>query len=157
MLRNTGRYFSIMEYLQGGIWLDLQQNNHPKRTTNVIKNYLQCWEVLEVMVWPWQTHVNLNISESVWDYKKRQKELRQPTSTDLWLVLQGVWCNLPAKFIQKLCVSVPRRIGAGLQVKGGHTKYWLDLSIYLFIHFPFIYLLINICILFSLRLLSKTD
>lgn len=41
---------------------------------------------------------------------------------DLWLVLQEVWNNLPVKFLQKLCTSVPRRIDAVLKAKGGHTK-----------------------------------
>ena len=55
---------------------------------------------------------------------KRQKDLRNPKSTeDLWLVLQDVWNNLPAEFLQKLCASVPRRIDAVLKAKGGHTKY----------------------------------
>ncbi|KAK1800821.1 hypothetical protein P4O66_006005, partial [Electrophorus voltai] len=60
----------------------LQQNNDPKHTASVIKNYLHLkeeQEVLEVMVWPPQSP-DLNI-ESVWDYMKRQKDLRNPTST----------------------------------------------------------------------------
>ena len=48
---------------------------------------------------------------------------------DLWLVLQDVWNNLPAEFLQKLCASVPRRIDAVLKAKGGHTKYWFDLDV----------------------------
>ncbi len=91
----------------------LQQDNDPKHTTSVIKNYLQRKEeeeVLEVMVWPPQSP-DLNIIESVWDYMKRQKDSRQPTSTeDLWLVLQDVWNSLSAECLQKLCASIPRRI-----------------------------------------------
>ena len=61
---------------------------------------------------------------------KRQKDLRNPKSTeDLWLVLQDVWNNLPAEFLQKLCASVPRRIDAVLKAKGGHTKYRFDLDL----------------------------
>ena len=104
----------------------LQQDNDPKHTAKVIKNYLQCkeeQEVLEVMAWPPQSP-DLSIIESVWDNMKRQKDLRKPTSTeDLWLLLQDVWNNLPADFLQKLCASVPRRIDAVLKAKGGHTKY----------------------------------
>ena len=77
------------------------------------------------MVWPPQSP-DLNIIKSVWDYMKREKYLRLPKSTDeLWLVLQDVWANLPAEFLQKLCVlrSVPRRLDAVLKAKLGHTKY----------------------------------
>ncbi|MBN3274473.1 TCB2 transposase, partial [Polyodon spathula] len=104
----------------------LQHDNDPKHTAKVIKNYLQRKEeqgVLEVMVWPPQSP-DLNIIKSVWDYIKREKQLRLPKSTEeLWLVLQDVWANLPAEFLQKLCASVPRRIDAVLKAKGGHTKY----------------------------------
>ncbi|KAK1804887.1 hypothetical protein P4O66_019256, partial [Electrophorus voltai] len=60
-----------------------QQDNDPKHTANVIKNYRQCKEeqdVLEVMVWPPQSP-DLNI-KSVWDHMKRQKDLRKSTSTE---------------------------------------------------------------------------
>ena len=62
-----------------------QQDNDPKHTANVIKKDLQCkeeQEVLEVMVRPPQSS-DLNIMESVWDYIKRQKDLRKPISTSL--------------------------------------------------------------------------
>ena len=50
----------------------LQQDNTPKHTANVMKNYLQRQEeqgVLEEMVWPPQSP-DLNIIESVRDYMK---------------------------------------------------------------------------------------
>ncbi|XP_063336353.1 G-protein coupled receptor-associated protein LMBRD2B-like [Pelmatolapia mariae] len=60
------------------------QDNDPKHTAKVIRNYLQCkeeQEVLEVMVRPPQSS-DLNIIECVWDYMKRQKGLRKPVSTE---------------------------------------------------------------------------
>lgn len=103
----------------------LQQDNDPKHSANVIMKYLQRKEgerYLEVMVGLPQSP-DLSIIESR-GYMKRQKDLRKPTSTeDLWLVLQDVWNNLPAEFLQKLCPSLPRRIDAVLKAEGGHTKY----------------------------------
>lgn len=43
-------------------------------------------------------------------------------STDLLLALQDVWNDLPAEFLQKLCVCVPRRTYVVLQAKTDHTK-----------------------------------
>jgi transposase len=67
---------------------------------------------------------DLNIIESGWDYMKREKHLRLPKYTEeLWLVLQDVWANLPAEFLQKQSASELRRFDAVLKAKGGHTKY----------------------------------
>jgi transposase len=72
------------------------------------------------MEWPPQSP-DLDTIKSVWDYMKREKHLRLPKSTEeLWLVLQEVWPNLPAEFLQKLCASVLRRIDAVLKAKGVH-------------------------------------
>ena len=61
--------------------------------------------------WKWRYGPHLNIIESVWDYMKREKHLGLHKSTEeLGLVLQDVWVNLPAEFLQKLCASVPRII-----------------------------------------------
>ena len=59
------------------------------------------------MVWPPRSP-DLNIIKSVWDYMKRETQLRLPKSTEeLWLVLQDVWANLPADFLQKLsCLTL---------------------------------------------------
>ena len=127
ILRNTGRYLSIMQIPSGrhmiGPKCILQQDNYPKHTANVIKNYLhrrEEQEVLEVMVWPHRALISASSSVS---------DLRKPTSTeDQWLVLQDVWNNLPAELLQKLCASVPRRIDAVLKAKSGHTKCWFDLD-----------------------------
>ncbi|KAK1794182.1 hypothetical protein P4O66_011080 [Electrophorus voltai] len=84
----------------------LQQDNEPKHTADVIKNYLQRkekQEILEVMVWPPQSP-DLNIIQSVWDYMRRQKDLRKPTSTeDLFSKMFGTTYQ-PSSF--KNCVQV---------------------------------------------------
>ena len=75
------------------------------------------------MVWPPQSP-DLNIIKSVWDYMKRQMQLRQCKFTEeLWKFLQDAWNNLPAKCLEKLCTGVLRRIGAVFKAKRYHTKY----------------------------------
>lgn len=60
---------------------------------------------------------------------KRQKDVRKSTPTeDPWLVLQEVWNNLPAEFLQKLCEGVLRGTDAFLKAERGHTKYRFDLD-----------------------------
>lgn len=82
----------------------------PKHTVTLFRNYL--WPKEEqVMVWPPQS-LDL-IIESLWDYTKRQKDLRclHQLTEDLWLVrLFGV-THLPSVF--QMCVS--RRIVAVLK------------------------------------------
>jgi hypothetical protein len=75
----------------------LQHDNDPKHTVLNGFLYLQREGVLEVTVCPPHSP-DLNI-ESVWDYMKSEEHLRLPKSTELWLVLQDVWANLPAKFL----------------------------------------------------------
>lgn len=56
-----------------GLKFILRQNNDPKHTANVNKNYFhhkEEQEVLAVKVWPPQS-LDLNIIESVWDYMDR--------------------------------------------------------------------------------------
>ncbi len=57
----------------------------------------------------------LRIFESIWDYMKRQKQLRLSESIELCQFFQGVWNNLPANCL-KLYESVAQRFGAVLKV-----------------------------------------
>lgn len=47
---------------------------------------------------------------SIWDYVKRQK------TDKLLQVPKDAWNNLPAEYLEKLCASVPTRIGGVLEV-----------------------------------------
>lgn len=73
---------------------------------------LKGWRVvLEVMAWLPKT-LDLNIIKYSWDYRKRQMDLRKPTSPeDLRLFLQNIWKNLPAEFLQKVCSVIPASQG----------------------------------------------
>ena len=67
---------------------------------------------------------DLNIMGSVWGHMKRWKTRRQTRSTEeIRQVHRDTWKNLPAKYFDKLCVSVLRRTGAVLKAKGGHSKH----------------------------------
>lgn len=104
----------------------LQQDNDPKHSSRVAKNYLQvmCEEgVLEVMNWPPQSP-DLNIIEHVWDYLERKKaEYNPKNAEECFDILKREWDNIPQDFIKNLFESIPKRIAAVINAKGGHTKY----------------------------------
>ena len=68
------------------------------------------------MVWPPQSP-DLNIMESVWDYMKRQKQLRrrnpQKNCGNFSKMQEQPTCQVP----EKLCAGVPRRTAAVLKTK----------------------------------------
>ena len=73
------------------------------------------------MKWPPQSP-DLNIIEFLWDYLDQRKAEKQPKSKErLWQVLQNAWNNIPMDYINKLQLSIPKRINAVLAAKGGHT------------------------------------
>lgn len=86
MLRGAGSSSSITQYHLIGPKLILQNNEEQG--------------VLQQMVWS-PRGSQLNSMESIWDYMKRQKQLRQSKSTEPWQVPQDALNNLPAKFLHK--------------------------------------------------------
>ena len=104
----------------------LQQDNDPKHTASVVKQYLENKRrdgSLTVLDWPAQSP-DMNIIEQVWTYMEQQKVKRAPANLQqLWEVLQDIWRNIPVDFIQKLYDSVPSRVSELYKAKGLHTKY----------------------------------
>ena len=103
-----------------------QHDNDPKHSAKIVKSYLQrktVDETLTVLDWPPQSP-DLNIIEAVWDYLDRERNKKQPKSTEeLWQVLEEAWDNLPQDYLRKLQESLPKRVAAVIKSKGGHTKY----------------------------------
>lgn len=108
MLRNTGRYLSILQYHQGGIWL--AWSLFSSRTT-----ISGCPATDSIA--PTDLHIIL----CVWDFMKRQgfKEAYIHRSS----VLSYSMCSFGTTF--QLCASVFRRIGAV-------NKNWIVISGFLF-------------------------
>ena len=82
-----------------------QQDNDPKHTSNLCKNYLMKKENdghLKIMTWPPQSP-DLNPIELVWDELDRRAKAKQPTSAvDLWKLLQESWKNISRDSLVKL-------------------------------------------------------
>ena len=63
---------------------------------------------------------------TVWDYLDRKVRQRKPLPTNkdqLWEALQEEWANLPMEYINALYDSMPRRVQALKEAKGGYTRY----------------------------------
>ena len=101
-----------------------QQDNDPKHTCRMVKNWLEEQE-FQTMVWPAQSP-DLNPIEHLWGcLKRRLAQHENPPSGihDLWERVQVEWEGIPVEECQKLIESMPRRVQAVLKAKGGYTKY----------------------------------
>ena len=101
-----------------------QQDNDPKHTCRMVKNWLEKQE-FRTMVWPAQSP-DLNPIEHLWGcLKRRLTEHENPSNGiyELWERVQVKWDRILVEECQKLIESMPRRVQAVLKAKGGYIKY----------------------------------
>jgi transposase len=101
-----------------------QQDNDPKHTSRLAREWFNEHQV-RLLDWPAQSP-DLNPIEHLWDHLKRRLSRYEqvPTSMDeLWQRVQTEWTNIPVEECVKLIESMPRRVAAVLEAKGGYTKY----------------------------------
>lgn len=103
----------------------LMQDNDPKHTSKLCKNYLQKKmdeKKLTVMEWPAQSP-DCNPIELVWDELDRRVKKRQPSSADtLWTLLQEEWQNITGEYLLSLVERMPRVCSAVIKAKGGYFE-----------------------------------
>ena len=99
-----------------------QQDNDPKHTSRLCRDYLKKKEekqVLEIMDWPPQSP-DLNPIELLWEELDRKVRKTCPTSeTHLWEILQKAWQGISSDSLNKLTNRMPRVCRAVIAVKGG--------------------------------------
>lgn len=67
---------------------------------------------------------DLNPIEHVWDYVGREVNKIDPQTRDeLKIAIETAWYATPVDFVQNLILSMPRRLQAVIESKGGATKY----------------------------------
>lgn len=129
---NKNGYHSILQRhaIPSGLQLigrsfTIQQDNDPKHTSKLCKNYLakkERDEQLKIMVWPPQSP-DLNPIELVWDELDRKVKAKQPTSAEhLWQLLQEAWQNMSPDFLMKLINRMPRICEAVIKAKGAYFE-----------------------------------
>jgi len=101
----------------------LQQDNDPKHTSKLCRDYLKRKEstgVLKVMCWPPQSP-DLSPIELAWDELNRRVKRKQPSNvTDLFRCLTDAWNELSEDYFQKLVERMPRVCAAVVKAKGGY-------------------------------------
>lgn len=99
-----------------------QQDNDPKHTSNLCKEYLKQKEeekVLKIMTWPPQSP-DLNPIELLWEELDRRVREQCPSSESvLWNILQDCWSNISQETIQKLTARMPRIVKMVIDFRGG--------------------------------------
>lgn len=101
-----------------------QQDNDPKHTCRKAKKWFKDNKI-KTMPWPAQSP-DLNPIEHLWQHcKSKLAEYENPPKgvLELWERVQDVWDEIDPSVCQKLIESMPRRIEAVIEAKGGHTKY----------------------------------
>lgn len=103
-------------------WI-FQQDNDPKHTATIVKNYFRQSGV-EVLDWPSQSP-DLNPIEHLWkELDRRVRKNHHPTNLDgLWEALKKEWYSIPVEVCKTLVHSMPRRCQAVIKSSGGPTKY----------------------------------
>ena len=104
--------------------LIFQQDNDPKHASRKAKEWFETNDI-RVLMWPAQSP-DLNPIEHLWQYLKRQLNAYETESKgilELWERVEAEWNKIPAQVCLDLVESMPRRVHAVLQAKGGHTGY----------------------------------
>lgn len=100
----------------------LQHDNAPCHKGRNVTSFLN-GVGQKVLEWPPQSP-DLNVIEHVWAYLK-QKRSKSLTQTRLEAVenIRSLWNDIPMEFLINLVESMPRRLQAVIDAKGGNTKY----------------------------------
>nr|CAA47913.1 ORF [Drosophila melanogaster] len=102
-------------------WI-LQQDNAPCHKGRIPTKFLNDLN-LAVLPWPPQSP-DLNIIENVWAFIKNQRTIDKNRKREGAIIeIAEIWSKLTLEFAQTLVRSIPKRLQAVIDAKGGVTKY----------------------------------
>lgn len=97
-----------------------QQDGDPKHTAKIVTKWFNENKV-KVLDWVGQSP-DLNPIEHLWSHLKRRIAARKPSNLkDLKTIIVDEWNQIGPEVTQKLVESMPRRIQAVIEAKGGST------------------------------------
>uniref|UniRef100_A0A3B1JK72 Tc1-like transposase DDE domain-containing protein n=1 Tax=Astyanax mexicanus TaxID=7994 RepID=A0A3B1JK72_ASTMX len=100
----------------------LQQDNDPKHTSKLCKNYLQQKQaagILLVMEWPAQSP-DLKAIELLWEQLDRMVRQKCPSNqSNLWELLLEAWGAISPAYLNKLTARMPKVCNAVIAANGG--------------------------------------
>ena len=103
------------------IWT-FQQDNDPKHTSKLVKDWLQD-HMVTTLHWPSQSP-DLNPIENLWgELKRRIGKQTFQNANQLWDFVQKTWYEIPVETCRKLISSMPKRMDKVLKNRGGYTGY----------------------------------
>lgn len=108
--------------LFGKSWI-LQQDNDPKHSSNLCKDYLRRKASpggMQLMEWPPQSP-DLSPIELLWDEVDRQVQEKRPSSVGaLTRIVKKTWGEIAEDILDKLLARMPALCRAVLEAKGGY-------------------------------------
>ncbi|GFS98444.1 transposable element Tcb2 transposase [Trichonephila clavipes] len=103
-----------------------QDDNAPVHTSRSVQTWLhEHDDEVKHLTWCTQSP-DLNINDPLWGYLEDNVRARFPpprTLFELEAILHEEWVQILMNFVQDLYFSIPRRLQAVIQAKGGPTTY----------------------------------
>lgn len=113
--------FQSVEKLGLGAFI-YQQDNDPKHTSRVAKNFFNENQI-ELLPWPPQSP-DLNPIEHLWDHLDRNiPDSERKSKISFIAAIKRVWDNTPQETLTKLIQSMPNRLAAVIKANGFNTPY----------------------------------
>jgi hypothetical protein len=101
-----------------------QQDNARPHVAREVVAYFNHYNI-PLLPWPARSP-DLSPIEHVWDIIGRQVRRNQQniaTEDEMWVAVERAWTNIPQHVIQTLFDSMPRRLAAVINARGGYTRY----------------------------------